>query len=345
MVKRIIITIVILITLAAAGAAASLYGLNYWAEQPLAYSAPLEFEVSRGETLTSAVNRLAQLSVVSIPKAALIYSKLKKQTHIQFGEYYIAPNQSWDQINRLLMSGQVIERSVTLVEGWTAAAALAAVQGHDKITKTLSGIDDPALTAILPSEHPHPEGWFFADTYSFHKGDTDLSIMRRALQKMQQAMAVLWQGKADGLPYQTPYEALVMASIVEKETGVPSERSVIAGVFTRRLQKNMRLQTDPTVIYGLGSRYQGNITRKHLREATTYNTYVIKGLPPTPIALVGQAALDAVFNPDNGKALYFVAKGDGSHYFSETLAEHNKAVREYQILKRRTDYRSTPTTQ
>ena len=345
MIKRWLVVLSSLLMLAALLLAGSVYGLFWWSKQPLPYAQSVEFEVQRGETLTSAVHRLSQQGLLKLPQAALLYSKLARQTSIQFGEYQIAANLSWQQINLLLLSGDVIERSVTLVEGWTAADALATLQSHPKIKSVLSGIDDPQLLELLPKEHPQPEGWFFADTYSFHKGDTDLSILLRAHEKMRHLLSELWQSRGDGLPYKIPYEALVMASIVEKETGVPSERPVIAGVFVRRLHKNMRLQTDPTVIYGLGDDYQGNITRKHLRTPTPYNTYVIKALPPTPIALVGRAALVAAFNPADGEELYFVAKGDGSHYFSQTLAEHNQAVQQYQILKRRKDYRSAPTTQ
>jgi UPF0755 protein len=196
-----------------------------------------------------------------------------------------------------------------------------------------------------------PEGWIYPDTYVYHTGDTVSAIINQAHQRMQNVLNNEWQAYIDKLsineieklPYRSAYEVLIMASIVEKETGLASERPEIAGVFIRRLRMNMRLQTDPTVIYGLGKSYRGNLRKKHLRDSSNiYNTYRHEGLPPTPIALAGRAAINAALNPDNGDSIYFVAKGDGSHYFSTSLAEHNRAVRKYQILKRSKDYRSAP---
>jgi len=342
MIKRLLVSALVLLLLTGAAFIAAGYWLFWWAKQPLQYGEPLTLEIARGETLTATIRKLHDLQLIPIPEAALLYSKLTHKTAIQYGEYRIETGMSWHEINDLLMSGKVIERQLTLVEGWSAASVLAAIQSNPKVKTTLVDINDPRLVAMLPPEHPHPEGWFFADTYSFHSGDTDLSILTRAHNKMRSALDTLWQQRTPGLPYENAYQALIMASIVEKETGLDSERAMIAGVFIRRLQKKMRLQTDPTVIYGLGANYQGNITRQHLKQPSDYNTYVIAGLPPTPIALVGQAALEAAFHPDDGNALYFVAKGDGSHHFSATLAEHNKAVRQYQINNRRQDYRSSP---
>ena len=189
----------------------------------------------------------------------------------------------------------------------------------------------------------NPEGWLYPDTYVYHSGEGVSSVLRQAYQRMRGQLAEAWEQRAADLPYHSPYEALIMASIVEKETGVIAERPVIAGVFVRRMQKNMRLETDPTVIYGLGPQFDGNLRKKHLQDRTNpYNTYRQKGLPPTPIALAGRAALDAALNPAAGDELYFVARGDGSHQFSATLEEHNKAVRKYQIFRRKKDYRSAP---
>lgn len=344
MIKRVVIGFIVLVAFVSIAIAASWKGLHWWAKKPLNIEADFVLQIQRGQTLTATVDQLTKLEILSVPELALAYSKLEKKTNIQFGEYSINAGLSWAELNDLLISGDVIERSVTLVEGRTIRDALQSLQSHPKITATLQGVADPKLIELLPEHHKNPEGWFFADTYSFHAGATDLSILKRAHEKMRQSLEGLWSDKTSDLPFESPYEALILASIIERETGVPEERPVISGVFTRRLKQNMRLQTDPTVIYGLGDDYQGNITRQHLKQPTDYNTYVISGLPPTPIALVGQAALHAAFHPDDGKSLYFVAKGDGSHKFSETLSEHNQAVREFQILKRRSDYRSSPET-
>jgi UPF0755 protein len=201
--------------------------------------------------------------------------------------------------------------------------------------------DADILKALnLGDEIKHLEGQFYPDTYTYHKNDSDIDILKRAHQRLQMILEEEWLKRDKKLPLKTSYEALTLASIIEKETGAAHERSEISGVFIRRLNTKMRLQTDPTVIYGLGERYKGNLTRKHLKEKTAYNTYRINGLPPTPIAMVGQDAIHAAVNPKAGKSLYFVAKGDGTHQFSETIRAHNNAVRKYQ-LKRRAGYRSS----
>jgi UPF0755 protein len=186
-----------------------------------------------------------------------------------------------------------------------------------------------------------PEGRFFPDTYRFVRGVSDVELLKKAFDRLDEVLAKEWENRSADAPYSEPYQALIMASLVEKETGVPQERGQIAGVFVRRMALGMQLQTDPTVIYGLGDRYTGKLTRAHLKEPTPYNTYVIPGLPPTPIAMVGREAIHAALNPVEGNSLYFVARGDGSHVFSDDLDAHNSAVREFQ-LKRRADYRSSP---
>jgi len=202
------------------------------------------------------------------------------------------------------------------------------------LTHTLDNVDDKVMLKRLGSPYKHPEGLFFPETYFFEKNTSDFELLKRAYQKMQQVLQQEWAGREPGLTLESPYQALILASIVEKETGKPSERARIAGVFIRRLRKGMLLQTDPTVIYGMGDRYQGNIRRQDLKQATPYNTYVIKGLPPTPIAMPGREAIHAVMHPAAGNSLYFVARGDGGHVFSATLREHVNAVNKYQKKRR-----------
>ena len=268
-------------------------------------------------------------------------------TVIQAGEYRVEKGMTPSALLSLFKSGDVIRYYVTLVEGLKFKESLVSLHEHPDLVHELTpelNSDEQLWSALdLSPEHTHPEGQFFPDTYQFVKGDSDIDILRRAYARMQQVLAEEWAQRDEDLPYKTPYEALIMASIVEKETGQAHERDEIAGVFVRRLNKRMKLQTDPTIIYGLGDAYTGNIRKKHLRDSSNiYNTYQIKALPPTPIALAGRAAIHAALNPKPGDSLFFVAKGDGSHQFSATLAEHEKAVRLYQIERRRANYRSSP---
>lgn len=322
-------------------------GAGWWwlqaqVSQPLGLSEPGPLLVDRGSSVARVAYDLHDQGLLDWPQLAILHARLSGQTDIKSGEYQVNSTLTWVELCALLVSGEVIDHQVTLVEGWDIAQALTQLQSHPAVEATLDGAFDPRLLAILPSQHNHPEGWFLANTYHFQRGDSDLSILTRAHAALVTELDQLWPARDVSLPLDSPYAALTLASIVEKETGLASERPIIAGVFIRRLRQNMRLQTDPTVIYGLGDTYQGNITRAHLRQATDYNTYVIKGLPPTPIALVGADALTAVFNPDDGNALYFVARGDGSHQFSATLDEHNQAVQHYQINNRPSNYRSSP---
>ncbi|HHX34969.1 MAG TPA: endolytic transglycosylase MltG [Gammaproteobacteria bacterium] len=257
------------------------------------------------------------------------------------GEYQLGPEMSVAQLLEKWRSGDILQYRVTLVEGWNFRQVRTALAQQEKLQQTLGEVSDSDIMRELGQANVHPEGRFFPDTYNFVRGQTDLDLLRQANQRLEKVLAEEWAQRAEDVPYRNPDEALVMASIIEKETGVAHEREEISGVFNRRLKMGMLLQTDPTVIYGMGENYTGKITRADLRRPTPYNTYVIAGLPPTPIAMVGREAIYAALHPKSGKSLYFVARGDGSHVFSNTLAEHNKAVREYQI-KRRADYRSSP---
>jgi UPF0755 protein len=253
---------------------------------------------------------------------------------LQAGEYLIPRGTTPKGLLALLISGKVTNYSLTVVEGWTFAEMLDAVRRSDALKQTLTSLSPEEVWQRLGVEGDHPEGRFLPDTYHFPKGTTDLAFLRRAHEAMERLLSDEWSKRDQGLPLKTPYEALILASIVEKETGLPEERPEIAGVFTRRLNKGMKLQTDPTVIYGMGDRFDGNIRRKDLREDTPYNTYVHKGLTPTPISLPGADAIRAVLHPADGKTLYFVATGDGGHYFSSTLKEHNRAVAKYQLKRK-----------
>ncbi|SDK15823.1 endolytic transglycosylase MltG [Microbulbifer yueqingensis] len=329
----------LLLVVAAAG---SLWAYQKSLVEPLAIGEDgLRFEVASGGSLSKVLDRLGEQGVVTLPKAVLLYAYWQEKTGIHAGEYLIPYGSNAMDLVERLHTGDVTRYRLTLVEGWTFAQALDQVRAGRNIVKTDAAADTLSAAEALGFEGESAEGWIFPDTYIYRSGTTDIELLRQAYQRMQKVLEEEWQARSDNLPYAGPYEALIMASLVEKETGQPSERDEIAGVFVRRLNKGMRLQTDPTVIYGLGDEFDGNLRRVHLRQANPYNTYVIKGLPPTPIALPGREAIRAALNPKAGDTLYFVAKGNGYHHFSATLAEHNRAVREYQ-LKRRADYRSSP---
>lgn len=302
----------------------------------------LPLTVASGQTLKSLAVNLERDGVYAHPWLLRVYGRYTGQDQrIKRGEYLVPAGTTPEALLALLVRGKVISYQVTLPEGITLAKALDILAAQDNLQHRLDGPVD-ARIATLTADYPGSEGLFFPDSYRYEKGDSDWDILQRAYRAMQEILAQEWAEREENLPYASAYEALVMASIVERETGVAHERGEIAGVFVRRLNKNMRLQTDPTVIYGLGSSYQGNLRRVHLRDdSNPYNTYRHKGLPPTPIALPGREAIHAALHPKPGKSLYFVARGDGSHYFSETLAEHEQAVRKYQ-LNRRSDYRSSP---
>lgn len=313
-----------------------------WAE-PLPISEKgYVLSVAQGDSLRTVVDALHKAGVLMHPKLVALYGRwtgLDQQ--IKQGEYLLPPKSTAESVLLLLQSGDVIRYQVTFPEGITLALALKILSQQNYLEKTLTGSSDPQILKII-QPHSEAEGLFFPDTYHYTKGDTDLSILRRAYSAMSKILQEEWNQRAFGVPYQTPYEALIMASIIERETGLPEEREQISGVFVRRLQQGMLLQTDPTVIYGLGAEFDGNLQRKDLAEEhNIYNTYRRPGLPPTPIALPGRAAIHAALHPDNGESLYFVARGDGGHAFSSTLSEHNRAVREYQLQKNE-DYRSTP---
>lgn len=233
----------------------------------------------------------------------------------------------------MLTNGDTTQASITFIEGWTFAQMRAALNASDAVRHMTMAYTDRQILDEIGVNAMNAEGQFFPDTYFFSRNSSDKEILKRAYQTMQTKLDTAWVNRAAGLPYDSPYKALIMASIVEKETGKSSERPLIAGVFINRLRLGMRLQTDPTVIYGLGESFDGNLRRKDLLTDSPYNTYTRAGLPPTPIAMPGMASIEAALNPAKTKAIYFVGKGDGSHAFSATLLEHNRAVNKYQLGK------------
>jgi UPF0755 protein len=310
--------------------------------QPLNIAQEELLEVPKGTTPTRTFYRLEADGVIKDAFWLRLYWRfnLSKQP-LHSGEYRMLPGMTVEGLIDLWKRGEMVQYSVTLVEGWNFRQVRAALAKEEKLDHTLEGLSDTQVMEKLGHGGIFPEGRFFPDTYRFVRGMTDVELLKIAYDRLNEVLAKEWEQRAPDAPYTEPYQALIMASLVEKETGVPQERGQIAGVFVRRMAMGMLLQTDPTVIYGLGDRYSGKLTRAHLKEPTPYNTYVIAGLPPTPIAMVGREAIHAALNPVAGNSLYFVARGDGSHVFSDDLDAHNSAVREFQ-LKRRADYRSSP---
>ncbi|WP_240099810.1 endolytic transglycosylase MltG [Thermomonas flagellata] len=305
-----------------------------FADTPLAgIGADASLVVARGDSLPAILRTLRAQGVAVGPP--LYWQLLARQTgaagRLQAGEYALPPGTTPRALLSAMRDGKVLRRMFTIVEGWNIRDLRAALAKVPLLRHEAAGMDDAALMAALGHPGQHPEGRFLPETYAWVRGDSDLDLLRRAYAAMDKALAAAWQARAPGLPLRSADEALVLASIVEKETGVADERPRIAGVFVRRLQAGMRLQTDPTVIYGLGERYTGNLRRVDLVTDTPYNTYTREGLPPTPIAMPGKAALQAATHPADGDALYFVAVGDGSgrHVFSRSLDEHNAAVGAY----------------
>ncbi len=293
------------------------------------------FEISPGSSFAAVCQKLVAEGVIADDRWFRLYVRWHdKAGSIQAGDYLIEAGATPLSLLDKFTSGNVRLYTFTLVEGWNAREVLDALHANEAITATMSDEDWPALIQSLGAETLHPEGLFLPETYRFPKKTTDRALLGQAYELMQTVLAEEWQARSIEAPVSSAYEALILASIVEKETARADERPKIAGVFARRLQKRMRLQTDPTVIYGIGPDFDGNLTRKHLTTDTPYNTYTRHGLPPTPIAMPGRAAINAALHPEEGTSLYFVATGmgDGSHKFSDNKADHDAAVAEY--LKR-----------
>lgn len=285
-------------------------------------------EVRRGDTIRQVIDRLAAEGITDDGWPWRVLNKAQPVT-IHAGEFLLPPGVTPPALLQRLSSGEVIQHRFTIVEGWRYRDLVAALQAVPRLAVDAHRLEDAVVMAEIGSHETHPEGWFLPETYAWVAGDTALDLLKRAHQAMQAALAAEWSDRDPDIPLDSPYELLTLASIVEKETAVDSERAEIAGVFIRRLQQRWRLETDPTVIYGLGESFDGDIRYRDLRTDTPYNTYTRHGLPPTPIALPGRDALAATARPAEGTAMFFVADGQGGHAFSDTLEEHNRAVRAY----------------
>jgi UPF0755 protein len=329
MVAKIVMGVVLLI---------SIIGVFFWNEYKLALTTPVVIgqaqliEIEKGDSFSKITQKLLKQNIAIKPKwFKLIAYKDQVSNQLKAGEYELKPGLTMPDVLAIFVAGKSRQYAITFPEGWSFKQLLQEIQNNPYLDKTLATMDTQSIMAKLGSSYKHPEGLFFPDTYFFDKNTTDFFILKKAYDKMQLVLQEEWENKEKDLPLENAYQALILASIIEKETGAAVERPQISGVFTRRLRKGMLLQTDPTVIYGMGDSYKGNIRYKDLRRPTAYNTYVIKGLPPTPIAMPGRAAINAALHPAKGKSLYFVAKGKGAgtHVFSTTLREHNNAVNKY----------------
>lgn len=306
---------------------------RHWLATPIAaLSQPRVFEIPSGASAISIARRLRREGVLERPGIWIRQARrLGVTARLRAGEYELRPGTTPERLLQQFVAGEVLLHAVTIPEGWTFRQALAHLRQHPAIAATDGGLPLTELAARAGAGDRHPEGLFFPDTYRFPRGTADYVILRLARQRLEQELQQAWEQRDPALPLATPYQVLILASLVEKETGAPGERAVIAGVFVNRLRLGMRLQTDPSVIYGLGERWDGRLRSADLRSDTPYNSYTRPGLPPTPIALVGRAALDAAARPAPTDALYFVATGhgDGRHFFARTLAEHNANVATY----------------
>lgn len=331
--KKLVLAATLIVVLAGAGAGFVAWEVDRFLSTPVDVAEEgVAFTISPGSSFTAVARKLVSEGIIDSDFWYRVYARFSGEAiAVQAGEYLIQPGATPKSMLDLFTSGAVKLHSFTIVEGWNHRDLLQALHGNEAIEATMTDEDWPVLLEELGGAVTHPEGLFLPETYRFPRNTTDRALLRQAYDLMQSVLEEEWQDRGENPPVDTPYETLVLASIVEKETARADERPRIAGVFARRLDKRMRLQTDPTVIYGIGPGFNGNLTREDLRTDTPYNTYTRHGLPPTPIAMPGRAAIHAVLHPADGEELYFVATGldDGSHKFSATKAEHDAAVAEY----------------
>jgi len=324
-----LLALILLALLAVTGYAA------WYVYMPLEVRAlPVEVEIPRGAGLRTAIATLEKAGV-SLHKREfeLLARALSHTRDIKAGNYQLNERPTPFALLNKLTRGDVQQAELRLIEGWTIGQFRAALNASPDLKHDTVGLDDAQVLALLQAPETHPEGLFFPDTYLFARGSSDAAVLRRAYRTMQRHLKAEWDAREEGMPYRSPYEALIMASIIEKETGLAAERELIAGALVNRLRIGMRLQVDPTIIYGLGENFDGNLKKKHLLEDGPYNTYTRAGLPPSPIAMPGIASLRAALHPAKTDALYYVSRGDGSSHFSPNIREHNRAVNKYQLKR------------
>jgi len=322
-----LLALVFLVVLAAGGYAA------WYVAMPLPIrNYPVEVEIPRGAGLRVAIDQLEKAGIpVGRYEFELLARALGRERDIKAGNYQLLQPVAPLELLEKLTRGDVTQAEVRLIEGWTFSQFRDALDNSPNLRHDTVGLEDREVLARVQANETHPEGIFFPDTYLFSRGSSDVAVLRRAYRAMQRHLAVEWQARQAEVPYASSYEALIMASIIEKETGRAGERDLIGGVLVNRLRIGMRLQADPTVIYGLGNSFDGNLKKAHLLEDSPYNSYIRAGLPPTPIAMPGLASLRSAMQPGKTDAMYYVSRGDGSSHFSRTIEEHNRAVSKYQL--------------
>jgi UPF0755 protein len=326
LIKKFIFSIIVFALLVAAG-------VTFIANQPIIgrKDKPVEFSVKPGSSVRSTGQQIAEAGVPVNPWVFELLARLTgKASRLKAGSYEAKPGTTPLALIDQLVRGEYAQEGLAIIEGWSFKQMRQAIAAHPAVKHDTAGMSDRELLEKIGAQYAHPEGLFFPDTYRFAKGASDLMIYKQAHALLQKRLNEAWARRSPSVPYKSPYEALIMASIIEKETGQKAERNLIAAVFVNRLKKGMLLQTDPTVIYGMGDKFQGNIRKRDLETDTPYNTYMRTGLPPTPIALPGAESLEAALNPANSDALYFVARGNGTSEFTNNLSDHNRAVNKYQ---------------
>lgn len=324
---KLLFSCLLIIAVIVAGAA------GYYVLRPMSIPAlPYDFSLQQGSSLKSAAHQMRLAGVLSDEQTFVLLGRsLGQSGQIKPGNYQLTKPTSMFELLEIVSKGRVAQSDLTIIEGWTFRQFREALNASPKLRHDSAMLSNAEILQGIGATEIHPEGLFFPDTYIFPSGSSDLALLKRAYQTMQRHLQESWQGRDKDLPLESPYQALILASIVEKETGKARDRSMIASVFINRLRLGMRLQTDPTVIYGIGEKFDGNIRKRDLLKDTEYNTYTRNGLTPTPIALPGRDSLQAVMHPSTSSALYFVARGDGTSQFSSSLIEHNRAVNRYQL--------------